>query len=98
MAQGNTITEVLAGLILEGNVPLQAIALAGEAIAIDARLSDHIQGASRRTSLETWSDLAEANEVFLRRTKDAVVDFLKTKDGYVLIDALSEIKEGLAGL
>jgi len=98
VTQGNTITEVLAALILSGNVPLQAVALAGESIAIDARLSDHEQGASRRASLEAWAALADANDILLRRTQMAVTDFASTRDGHALILALSEIKKQLSDL
>ena len=77
---------------------MQAVGIAGEAIAIDARLSDYYQGATKRASLEKWVTLAEANDELLQRTRLAVADFSRTQDGFTLIQTLSEIKERLAAL
>jgi hypothetical protein len=74
-----TITEVLAALILQGNVPLKAVALVGEAIAVDARLSDYDQTAKRAT-LERWQSLGEAYEALFGRTQSAVDDFSRTPE------------------
>jgi hypothetical protein len=98
MGQRNTITATLATLIQKENVPLQAVALAGEAIAIDARLSDFEQGASRRSSFEKWAALTEAYDVLLKRTQSITADFERDRDGHVLIAALTEIKARLAAL
>jgi hypothetical protein len=98
MEQGQTITEVLANLILSGNVPLKAVAVAGEVITIDARLCDYDTGASRRVNLEVWSAFAEAYDVVLQRVRSAIGDFSRTRDGDALLRALSEIKERLTTL
>jgi hypothetical protein len=98
MAEMNTIGQVLAALILRENVPLQAVALAGEMITLDARLSDYHPGAENRSSLENLSLLGEANEELLRRTRAAADDFSRTRDGHALIRTLVEIKEKLAAL
>jgi hypothetical protein len=98
MEHSQTITELLAKLILGGNVPLRAVALAGEAIAIDARICDYDSGAAKRATLEVWSAFAEAYDVILQRTRSAIEDFSRTRDGEALLLALSEIKERLTAL
>jgi hypothetical protein len=98
MAQTSTITQALATLILNGNVPLEAVAIAGEVITIDARISSFDKGAAKRASLEKWSEFAEAYDVLLRRTQSAADDFAQSRDGRTLIQALGEIKEGMIAL
>ena len=98
MAQTKTITEALATLILQGNVPLEAVAIAGETIALDARMSSYDQGATKRASLEKWSAFAEAYDVLLRRAQSASADCAMTRDGRALIRALDDVKQSLAAL
>ncbi len=98
MEKTNTVTAVLAKLIQQSNVPLKAVALAGEIIAMDARLSDFELGASRRTSLEKWSSVAEAYDVLLKRAQSVEADFAQKRDGEVLLATLSDMKEELAAL
>jgi hypothetical protein len=48
-----TITEALATLILQGNIPLEAVAIAGKTIALDARVCSYDLGATKRASLRS---------------------------------------------
>jgi hypothetical protein len=98
MERKSTVTALLAELIQQDNVPLKAVALAGEIITIDARLSDFEPGSSRRTSLETWSAVAEAYVVLLKRAHSVVAEFAQKRDGHVLVAGLSAMKNELAAL
>jgi hypothetical protein len=91
-----TITEVLAAFILQVNIPLKAVTLAGEIIALDARLNDYDTGAPSRANFEKWAETCEAYEVLSLRTQTAVAEFARTPEGYAaLVQKLSEIKAGL---
>ena len=98
MVNTKTITETLATLILQGNVPLRAVAIAGEAIALDAQMNSYDQGADKRSTFDRWSDYAEAYDSLLRRSQSAASDFERTKDGRDLIKVLEEIRADMKAL
>ena len=98
MSQAKSITEVLADLILQRNVPLRAVAIAGEAVAADARLSDHPEGPTKRTTGPELHELLETYDTLLQRCKAIVKEFGEARDGHALIRSLSEIKQALIEL
>jgi hypothetical protein len=98
MTEARTITEALATLILQGNVPLKGVAIAGEVIAIDARWSDYDGARTRAATFEQLGALLEAYDALLQRVNSSVASFSQTGDGYALIEALSETKEKLSAL
>jgi hypothetical protein len=98
MSERDTVTSILATLIQQTHVPLKAVALAGEIIAMHARLSDVDDGVlkPKPISLESWVSMAETYHALLRRTHTSFVEYMRDQDGDALIGALSEIKEVLA--
>jgi hypothetical protein len=98
MSQAKSLSEVLASLILQPNVPLRAIAIAGEAIAADAPLRDYPDGPAKRTTGPELYQFLEAYDALLRRSEVIVSDFLETRDGHALILDLSGIKQALVEL
>jgi hypothetical protein len=98
VAQSQLIFQVLAQLILRNNVPPKAVAIAGEAIAADARLMGYGQGPTTRNTGQELFELLEIYETVLRRCQAMVEKFLESQDGNRLIDELLEIKEKLIEL
>jgi len=99
MSDAKSISGVLANLILQENVPLRAVAVAGETIAADALLLDYpVEGTTRRNAFEDLGQFLETYETWLRRSEDIVSDFLRRRDGRELIRDLSEIKDALVEL
>lgn len=88
----------MAALILQGNVPLEAVAIAGEVITTDARICSYDKGVARRASLEKWSEFAEAYELLLRHTRSAIEKFGQNRDGRALVRALEEIEQSMTAL
>jgi hypothetical protein len=98
MPQAQSITEVLVRLILLGNVPLKAVAIAGEAIAVDARLRDYPQGPTKRTSGDEYYQFLESYEALRQRCEGVVNAYSEARDGHSLIKRLSDIKDALGKL
>jgi len=98
MTQAKTITQELAMLILQGSLPLEAVAIAGETIALDARVCSYQDGATKRRTLESWSEFAEAYDLLLRDTQSAVAGFTMTRDAHTLVRALEDLKRNLTVL
>jgi hypothetical protein len=98
MSQFKSISEVLANLILQHNVPLKAIAIAGEAIATDAPLLDYPHGAAKRTTGPELYQFLETYDALLRHSEVVVREFLETRDAHALIRDLSGIKQALVEL
>lgn len=97
MSDARWITELLASFIQQPNVPLEAIAVAGEIIALDARLASEPINAA---------PLAETHQQFvpyenqLQRTARTISAFLAA-DPYrletvqELVRGLSDVKQAL---
>src|SRR5450755_2009065 len=98
MTQRASIDTLLAALIIQGNVPMKAVEIAGEIIAIAARLSDYDLGRKHRAKLESWSKSAEVYETMLRRAQSAIAEFNLSHDGSALLESLSSIKHDLVAL
>jgi hypothetical protein len=51
MIRPKSIAQILAELVVEGGMPLKAVAITGELIAMDARISDYLNGPMKHGSL-----------------------------------------------
>jgi hypothetical protein len=98
VAKSQLIFQVLAQLILRNDLPLRAVAIAGEAMAADARLMDYGQGLTKRNTGPELFELLESYETVLRRCQAMVEGFSESQDGNRLIDELLKIKGKLIEL
>ena len=99
MPQSRSITEVLANLILRSDTPLDATAIAGEIVTLDARLRTY--GGSIHANNRTLEEISNAMQVYdtiLERSEALVVDFAAKRDIPVLLQQLLEIKASLGRL
>ncbi|HEX6121023.1 MAG TPA: hypothetical protein VFZ03_16365, partial [Dongiaceae bacterium] len=81
MTEEPVILKVLASFIMRPNVPLQAIAMAGEVIALDARLMDYDGILANRKTLRQISQGLETYHSLAFRTEAIVQQFSGTQDG-----------------
>ena len=98
MADSRTICQMLAPLILQDNVPMTVIATIGEIIAIDARLQDYDTTPAKKATFDELDEFYEAYGVLLQRVRSIVSDFSRTQDRIALMEALPQIRDGLAAL
>ena len=98
MTEARSISEALVPLISRDDIPLKAIAIVGEIIAVDARLRDFDQGPTKRTTGDQLGEFLETYDVLLQRTLSAIEAFLKTQNREGLMKVIREIKEGLTAL
>jgi hypothetical protein len=99
MAQSESVFRVLAQLILRDNVPLHAVAIAGEAIAADARRLDaDSEAPTKHRSDRGVLDFLESYESIRRRCEALFEAFSERRNVPELVRELSEIRDELIGL
>jgi hypothetical protein len=98
MAQSESVFRVLAQLILRNNVPLHAVAIAGEAIAADARLNDDSEAPAKRRSDRGVLDFLESYEAVRQRCEAVLEAFSEKRDVPELVRELSKIRDKLIEL
>lgn len=90
-----TLTELLAPVILQTGVPLQAIAAIGDIIALDARLLDHGGGLMKDSSLEDLAPKFENYEALVRQASAGLEKFSGDANKLDLIQLLLAVKDAL---
>jgi hypothetical protein len=98
MSQARSIAHVLANLVLQRNVPLKAVAIAGEAIAADAKALSHPEGPKSPKTGEELYQFLETYDALSRRCEGIVSAYMETRDADALLRDLSEIKRALVDL
>jgi len=98
MIKPKSIAQILAELVVEGGMPLKAVAITGELIAMDARISDYPNGAMKHGSLIDIERAAESYEALVKKAEGIGKDFLETKDRQTLMNELVAIKDTMAAL
>ena len=98
MTEPRSVTKLIAPLLFVDNIPLRAVALVGEAITADARLSDLGEGKTVRSDLDAIIELTSSYEIIQELAAIAVGEFEESCDGNRLIKQLSDIRDGLIAL
>jgi hypothetical protein len=91
-----TITALLAPVILQTGVPLQAIAAIGDIIALDARLLDYGGDLMKGNSLADLEPKFESYEALVRRASAGLEKFSGSGNKLDLIQLLLAIKDALS--
>jgi hypothetical protein len=90
--------ELMANLILTGDLPMNGIADAGEIITLDARSMDYDSPFHKAMSLMYKGSLLDDYEILLERCGANIRQFSESQDIGALLRNLSEIKLALAEL
>lgn len=99
MTQQVSMVEVFVPLLSQSNrVPLKAISIVGEIIALDARLRDYGGGLMKQDNLQEIIASLEDYEQLVQRTRTGVNAFLEVGDNLTLIELLSEVRGSLSEL
>jgi hypothetical protein len=98
MIRPKSIAQILAELVVEGGMPLKAVAITGELIAMDARISDYLNGPMKHGSLKDIELAAESYDALLKKAEGIGKDFLETRDRQALMNELVAVKDTMAAL
>jgi hypothetical protein len=98
MTSRGPISKVLIQLLMRDDIPSQTVALVGEIITADARLSGLGKGKTIRSTIDAVLELTKAYEGIQDKCEAAIVEFSASHDSEMLDRRLSEIRNGLVSL